>query len=132
VPAIISAGIYPGTSNVMAAEIISAARKEYDEQTGEYRTPAQGGPSHTGGTAVAGMLASNSLFVVSFKVMILQAGVQSSLVADNFMRLAVLPLLPPPGEGEEPQLLRYSYYTAGSGGAGPTILQASAGCTGSN
>ncbi len=30
VPAIISAGIYPGTSNVMAAHIISIARGEYD------------------------------------------------------------------------------------------------------
>eukprot|EP00983_Pelagomonas_calceolata_P110257 1159650-Pelagomonas_calceolata.AAC.8 len=29
------------------------------------------------------------------------------------------------GEGVEPNLLRYSYYTAGSGGAGPTILQTS-------
>ena len=29
------------------------------------------------------------------------------------------------GEGYEPDLLRYSYYTAGSGGAGPTILQTS-------
>jgi len=69
VPAIISAGIYPGTSNVMAAHIISIARKEYDENW-NYRTPA-------------------------------------------------------PGEGSEPKLLRYSYYTAGSGGAGPTILETS-------
>jgi len=35
---------------------------------------------------------------------------------------------PPPivsGEGVEPTLLRYSYYTAGSGGAGQTILETS-------
>ena len=32
---------------------------------------------------------------------------------------------PSAGEGVEPNLLRYSYYTAGSGGAGPTILQTS-------
>jgi hypothetical protein len=44
IPAIISAGIYPGTSNVMAADIIASARKEYDEKTGEYRTPAPGEP----------------------------------------------------------------------------------------
>jgi len=69
VPAIISSGIYPGTSNVMAAHIISIARKEYDEEW-NYRQPQ-------------------------------------------------------PGEGVEPNLLRYSYYTAGSGGAGPTILQTS-------
>lgn len=29
------------------------------------------------------------------------------------------------GESLEPTLLRYSYYTAGSGGAGPTILETS-------
>ena len=32
---------------------------------------------------------------------------------------------PAPGEGIEPEFLRYSYYTAGSGGAGPTILETS-------
>lgn len=32
---------------------------------------------------------------------------------------------PAPGEGEQPRLLRYSYYTAGTGGAGPTILATS-------
>ncbi|GFR50296.1 hypothetical protein Agub_g12486 [Astrephomene gubernaculifera] len=69
VPAIISAGIYPGTSNVMAAHIISIARGEYDSEW-NYRTPA-------------------------------------------------------PGDGIDPQRLRYSYYTAGSGGAGPTILETS-------
>lgn len=31
----------------------------------------------------------------------------------------------PAGEGIEPKWLRYSYYTAGSGGAGPTILETS-------
>jgi hypothetical protein len=31
----------------------------------------------------------------------------------------------PAGEGIEPTMLRYSYYTAGSGGAGPTILETS-------
>ena len=45
VPAIISAGIYPGTSNVMAAHIISMARNEYDktdEDNWKYRVPPQG------------------------------------------------------------------------------------------
>lgn len=50
VPAIISAGIYPGTSNVMAAHIISIARKEYDEEW-KYRTPEPGGgAAASGGT----------------------------------------------------------------------------------
>lgn len=31
----------------------------------------------------------------------------------------------PAGESVEPKWLRYSYYTAGSGGAGPTILETS-------
>jgi saccharopine dehydrogenase-like NADP-dependent oxidoreductase len=41
-PAIISGGIYPGTSNVMAAHIIGIARKEYDENW-NYRQRAPGG-----------------------------------------------------------------------------------------
>jgi hypothetical protein len=32
VPALTTAGIYPGTSNVMAAHIISIVRGEYDEE----------------------------------------------------------------------------------------------------
>ncbi|KAI8469515.1 MAG: saccharopine dehydrogenase-like protein [Monoraphidium minutum] len=69
VPALTTAGIYPGTSNVMAAHIVSIARGEYDDEW-NYKTPEE-------------------------------------------------------GEGVEPELLRYSYYTAGSGGAGPTILETS-------
>jgi hypothetical protein len=69
IPALTTAGIYPGTSNVMAAHIASISRGEYDENW-KYKTPA-------------------------------------------------------PGEGVEPVMLRYSYYTAGSGGAGPTILETS-------
>jgi hypothetical protein len=42
VPAIISGGIYPGSSNVMAAHIIAIARQEYDADW-NYRTPAPGG-----------------------------------------------------------------------------------------
>lgn len=69
VPAITSTGIYPGTSNLMAAHMISTARKEYDED---------------------GNLRDRQ------------------------------------GEGAvQPQRLRYSYYTAGSGGVGPTILETS-------
>eukprot|EP00798_Chlamydomonas_sp_ICE-L_P003013 gene3013-13034_t len=41
VPAIISGGIYPGTSNVMAAHIVSIAKCEYDEDW-NYRTPEEG------------------------------------------------------------------------------------------
>ena len=66
VPAITTAGIYPGVSNVMAAHMISLARGEYDKD---------------------------------FKY------------------------LDAPTEGEiKAQRVLYSYYTAGSGGAGPTIL----------
>jgi NAD(P)-dependent dehydrogenase (short-subunit alcohol dehydrogenase family) len=69
VPAIISAGIYPGTSNIMAAHMISISRKEYDDEWKLLDTPGS--------------------------------------------------------DGIEPDWLRYSYYTAGTGGAGPTILATS-------
>ena len=66
-PAITSAGIYPGVSNVMAAHIVAIGRKEYTKDW---------------------------------------------------------ELAERPGEGAaQPKRLLYSYYTAGSGGAGPTILE---------
>ncbi|EIE27591.1 saccharopine dehydrogenase-like protein [Coccomyxa subellipsoidea C-169] len=69
VPAITTAGIYPGVSNVMAAHMISIARREY--------------------TADWSYATSNSI------------------------------------EPVEPRRVLYSYYTAGSGGVGPTILETS-------
>ena len=68
VPAITTGGIYPGVSNVMAAHMISMARKEYNE---------------------------------------------------NF---EYVDTVPPTEETSQPTRVLYSYYTAGSGGAGPTIL----------
>ena len=41
VPCITTAGIYPGVSNVMAAHMISKARKEYDDDL-NYRVPEPG------------------------------------------------------------------------------------------
>uniref|UniRef100_A0A7S1STK1 Saccharopine dehydrogenase NADP binding domain-containing protein n=1 Tax=Tetraselmis chuii TaxID=63592 RepID=A0A7S1STK1_9CHLO len=70
VPAITTAGIYPGVSNVMAAHMISTARKEYDDD-GNY----------VGSSGEAALV--------------------------------------------NPTRVLYSYFTAGSGGAGPTILETS-------
>ena len=70
VPAITTGGIYPGVSNVMAAHMISMARKEYDEH--------------------------------------FQYVDQSSANDDDVIPTA--------------KRVLYSYFTAGSGGAGPTIL----------
>lgn len=69
VPAITSAGIYPGVSNVMAAHMIAIARKEYAEDWSFLPQPAAG--------------------------------------------------------AVQPKRVLYSYYTAGTGGAGPTILETS-------
>ena len=66
VPAITTAGIYPGVSNVMAAHMISMARSEYN---------------------------------------------------DDFKYVEA-----PPADAPQPSRVLYSYFTAGSGGAGPTIL----------
>lgn len=70
VPAITTAGIYPGVSNVMAAHMISLARKEYDSTGQAYVDASQKNSS-------------------------------------------------------EPMRVLYSYFTAGTGGAGPTILKTS-------
>jgi saccharopine dehydrogenase-like NADP-dependent oxidoreductase len=67
VPAITCAGIYPGVSNVMAAHMISLARKEYTQDFEYVETP--------------------------------------------------------PTDAPQPRRILYSYFTAGSGGAGPTILK---------
>eukprot|EP00873_Tetraselmis_striata_P024375 jgi/Tetstr1/444639/TSEL_032487.t1 len=69
VPAITTAGIYPGVSNVMAAHMISSARKEYDKD-GNY------------------------------------VGRDGDALVN-------------------PTRVLYSYFTAGTGGAGPTILETS-------
>ena len=45
VPALVSAGIYPGTSNVMAAHICALARQEYDEQ-GNHAAAKEGEQQH--------------------------------------------------------------------------------------
>lgn len=66
IPAIITAGIYPGVSNVMAAHMISMARGEYSSDFSYTESPLPGAP--------------------------------------------------------QPRRVLYSYFTAGSGGAGPTIL----------
>ena len=97
-PAITTAGIYPGTSNVMAAHLISLARKVWLRR-----------------------LALNA---------------KAGWPADRF--IAPTPLRPwrqeyddegnyrEPGPGAvEPRRLRFSYYTAGSGGVGPTIMATS-------
>lgn len=70
VPAITTAGIYPGVSNVMAAHMISMARKEYDD---------------------------------SFNYIVTDGDDDATTTV-------------------QPDRVLYSYYTAGSGGAGPTIL----------
>lgn len=69
VPCITTGGIYPGVSNVMAAHMISIARKEYAADWSYAPTPGAG--------------------------------------------------------ATQPRRLLYSYFTAGSGGAGPTILETS-------
>ena len=47
------------------------------------------------------------------------------VLATSSLYVLLLLLLLFSGEGLEPTFLRYSYYTAGSGGAGPTILETS-------
>ncbi|KAL3138840.1 hypothetical protein ABBQ32_005673 [Trebouxia sp. C0010 RCD-2024] len=72
VPAITSGGIYPGVSNVMAAHMVSTARREYD-QDGHFA--GKDGADKEGAV--------------------------------------------------EPKKLQYFYYTAGTGGVGPTIMETS-------
>lgn len=72
VPAITSGGIYPGVSNVMAAHMVSTARREYDAE------------GHFVG----------------------KDGANKS-------------------EAVQPKKLQYFYYTAGTGGVGPTIMETS-------
>uniref|UniRef100_A0A061SB72 Saccharopine dehydrogenase-like protein n=1 Tax=Tetraselmis sp. GSL018 TaxID=582737 RepID=A0A061SB72_9CHLO len=71
VPAITTAGIYPGISNLMAAHMISTARGEYGEDG------------------------------------------------------KLLPKADAAGAAVSPSRVLYSYFTAGSGGVGPTILETS-------
>ena len=85
----VPAGIYPGVSNLMAAHMVSIARREYDSEwrlTVRSDEPAQSSSSQNG-----------------------TGKTPKALV----------------GAATEPVRVRYSYYTAGSGGVGPTILETS-------
>lgn len=58
VPAITTAGIYPGVSNVMAAHMISSARKEYDKD-GNY-VGRDGGPPCARAWRIISLLAATA------------------------------------------------------------------------
>jgi len=75
VPAITTAGIYPGVSNIMAAHMVSIAREEYDDN---WRLIDRNNDNNSNGDKIA-----------------------------------------------SPKRILYSYFTAGTGGAGPTILETS-------
>lgn len=87
VPAITTAGVFPGVSNLMAAAMVDAAR--------------------SGGAA--SLLASRNAST--------SAPPSSSSAAAASPAAAADPV--------EPARVRYSYYVAGSGGAGPAVLEAS-------
>ncbi|KAK9860398.1 hypothetical protein WJX84_011416 [Apatococcus fuscideae] len=91
VPAITTAGIYPGVSNVMAAHMVSTARKECDK-AGRYIGKLSG--VHNSRDHATSQSRSDP--------------------AEWDDRVAA-----------EPTRCLYSYFTAGSGGAGPTILETS-------
>ena len=86
VPAITTAGVFPGVSNLMAAAMVDAAR--------------------SGGAA--SLLASRNAST--------SAPPSSSSAAASPAAAA---------DPVEPARVRYSYYVAGSGGAGPAVLEAS-------
>ena len=44
VPCIVGGGVYPGLSNVMAAHIISANKKEYSQEGFHQEAPPDAGP----------------------------------------------------------------------------------------
>ncbi|CAL5358015.1 unnamed protein product [Camellia sinensis] len=80
IPAITTGGIYPGVSNVMAAELVRAARSESKGEPERLRKARQ------------------------------QSSQKAEMIVDC---------------KQQHLLLKFSYYTAGTGGAGPTILATS-------
>jgi len=89
VPAITTAGVFPGVSNLMAAAMVDAAR--------------------------AGGAAS----------LLRGRGGEAAAAAGDPPRPPTPPSPSEAADPVEPARVRYSYYVAGSGGAGPAVLEAS-------
>ncbi|CAK0739628.1 hypothetical protein CVIRNUC_001182 [Coccomyxa viridis] len=128
VPAITTAGIYPGTSNVMAAHMISIARREY---AADWSYASSNGASRgANGQAVS---AGSSYSTSS------SSSAESEAAQPEPLRSGIATMEPDEGkpgatpsytenstvQPVEPRRVLYSYYTAGSGGVGPTIMETS-------
>ncbi len=142
VPAITTAGIYPGTSNVMAAHLVSLARKVRLRRLSSIaRLLLSVRPDflftqdlvHPGcyfkcGYRCATAVCRNRQAATEVRNLVVAASTAMLTVSlpcgqeyddEGNYREA-------PGEGAiEPERLRFSYYTAGSGGVGPTIMATS-------
>jgi Saccharopine dehydrogenase NADP binding domain len=119
VPAITSTGIYPGTSNLMAAHMISTARKVSWSLGRRAVASSQAQPNPADRIACPGRGLRPSRHSAGHMGSTLSRARLQEYNHDGTLR-------DQPGEGAvQPARLRYSYYTAGSGGVGPTILETS-------
>ncbi|KAK9917892.1 hypothetical protein WJX75_009328 [Coccomyxa subellipsoidea] len=120
VPAITTAGIYPGVSNVMAAHMISIARREYTANWSYASASAQNSRLSSAAGSSSSSDAAQELQAVPLRSGVAtlepnegKPGATTSYTESNSV------------EPVEPRRVLYSYYTAGSGGVGPTILETS-------
>lgn len=117
-PAITSTGIYPGTSNLMAAHMISEAR----QVRGVVVTCTCTARLHP--SVLAAMRDDVARVVGPVFTLPFWRGPPWGVPLQEYNPDGTL--RERPGEGAvQPARLRYSYYTAGSGGVGPTILETS-------
>ncbi|KAK9827368.1 hypothetical protein WJX81_002139 [Elliptochloris bilobata] len=134
VPAITTAGIYPGVSNVMAAHMVSIARREYEDDwswrgSKAAAVPARASSAGAAGGALGEAEAGSGLPEArgggggGAATAVLEAPQDAGRSTVGAGPPAAVG--PVAGEPVEPKRVLYSYYTAGSGGVGPTILETS-------
>ncbi|CAL8463528.1 g3062 [Coccomyxa elongata] len=123
VPAITTAGIYPGISNVMAAHMISIARREYNA---DWSYASQTSAQHNGrSSSTLGSSSSSSNPAQELEAVPLRSGVATMEPNEGKPGATTSYTESNSIEPVEPRRVLYSYYTAGSGGVGPTILETS-------
>ena len=137
----------PGVSNVMAAHMISLARKEYaaewrprGTQSPAAESPADAGngsaakpPAPEGDAVEPTRVGASASSVVASQAQPPPAFLGNScnaLPRIHWCRSYAVPLPSRQSEASDEQLhawcqVRYTYYTAGSGGVGPTIMETS-------
>ena len=129
VPAITTAGVFPGLSGLMASHMCAVARLEAAPLGVKVAPRDDGGEAAAGARAAAAAAAaaaggSRASKASSSSSPSSRSPPPPSSSAASSVLTATETSIPEGAEPSDPSRLRYSYFVAGSGGAGPAVLAA--------